>query len=151
MFDALNHCATVKTIPSALGKSRSRAVVGLHTLIGCDTVGKFWGKSKSYWTKQFLTATHDVLRAFEKLSSMQCNEQYESIRKFVIDAYGQRKTVRSQAEIRWQMFTKMQIGASKKEKQPRKANDVDMGKLPPTGRFLQTALSTSDDPGTSMV
>ena len=128
----------LKTIQSALGKSRSRAVVGLHTLTGCDTVGKFWGKSKAYWTKQFLTATGDVLRAFEKCSSEQCNEQYESIRKFVIDLYGQKKSVRSLAEIRWQMFTKMQSGARKKEKQSRKANDVDMGKLPPTeGSFKQ--------------
>ena len=131
----------LKTIQSALGKSRSRAVVGLHTLTGCGTVGKFGGKSKAYWTKQFLTATDDVLHAFEKFSSEQCNEQYESIRKFVIDAYGQKKTVGWLAEIRWQMFTKMQSGARKKEKQSTKANDVDMGKLPPTeGSFKQHFL-----------
>ena len=39
------------------------------------------------------------------------------------------------------MFTKMQSGARKKEKQSRKANDVDMGKLPPTeGSFKQHFL-----------
>ena len=37
-----------------LGNDTSKALLTLHALTGCDTTGKFEGKSKQFWFRRFL-------------------------------------------------------------------------------------------------
>ena len=46
-----------------IGPVRATELFGFHTLTGCDQTGRFSGKTKSFWWKQFYCAGEDVLAA----------------------------------------------------------------------------------------
>ena len=49
-----NSLINVSFVFSVLGEQICSSLLSLHTVIGCDTIGKFFGKSKEFWVKQFL-------------------------------------------------------------------------------------------------
>ena len=44
-------------ICSSLGEQKAKCFIGLHSLTGCDTVEKVYGKSKLSWVKLFPSIT----------------------------------------------------------------------------------------------
>ena len=44
----------VSCVFSVLGEEICGSLLSLHAITGCDTIGKFFGKSKEFWVKQFL-------------------------------------------------------------------------------------------------
>ena len=56
----LSHAGIVNihTIRQNLREQKSKSLIGLHTLTGCDTVGKFAGKTKTSWWNEFLSTHH---------------------------------------------------------------------------------------------
>src|SRR3989442_14696265 len=51
----------IQQISEGLGKDRSKALLSLHALSGCDTVGRFACKGKLTWLKGFLKLQNDVI------------------------------------------------------------------------------------------
>ena len=58
---------SIRSCYEAIGPKHARALLGLHTLTGCDQTGRFSSKSKSFWWKQFLEADTDSLNALSEL------------------------------------------------------------------------------------
>ena len=54
----------------AIGPNRAEALLGFHTLTGCDQTGKFNGKSKSFWWKNFMEADTQFLDALSMLGEL---------------------------------------------------------------------------------
>jgi hypothetical protein len=53
----------------SLKPSQIKALLGFHTLTGCDQIGKFNGKTKTFWWKQFVDCNNDVLEALADLGN----------------------------------------------------------------------------------
>ena len=53
-----------------IGQEHSDALLGFHTLTGCDQAGRFNGKSKAFWWKHFLTADKYILDAISQLGKV---------------------------------------------------------------------------------
>ena len=60
----------IKSCYEAIGPNRAKALLGLHTLTGCDQTEKFSGKSKSFWWKNFLDADSEILDALGELGKI---------------------------------------------------------------------------------
>ena len=63
----------IKSCYEAIGPNRAKALLGLHTLTGCDQTEKFSGKSKSFGWKNFLhsdSETWDALAELGKIISI---------------------------------------------------------------------------------
>ena len=58
----------LNAVSERIGVNRSRGIIALHTLTGCDVTGKFRGKSKVPWVKGFLDAKRPHDRIFQELS-----------------------------------------------------------------------------------
>jgi hypothetical protein len=50
-----------------LGQNRINAYIGFHTLGGCDTTGRIFGKSKVAWWNAFSTASENVIKGLTEL------------------------------------------------------------------------------------
>ena len=59
----------IKKIADTIGFMKSKALAGLHAFTGCDTTGKFTGKGKLSWWKQFAKADDNIIAAFLSLGS----------------------------------------------------------------------------------
>ena len=57
----------LQSIYNALGCRKVRALRGFHGISGCDTTGRFFGKSKTAWWKAYLEASDDVIEALTNL------------------------------------------------------------------------------------
>ena len=57
----------IKILWSILGNDTSKALLSLHALTGCDTKGKFEGKSKQFWFKRFLMIDQNDLKLRKEL------------------------------------------------------------------------------------
>ena len=111
-----------------LGAKRGAALLGFHVFTGCDQTWRFHSKSKTTWWNHFIKADKKVLNAFaclglaENLPSL---ETLELLEKFVVSLYGgtnHPSNIRSLADIRWYLFSKLQFEAKK---------------LPPTSSVLK--------------
>ena len=51
----------------SLGPKRSEALLAFHVFTGCDQTGRFCGKSKSSWWKNFMKADNEELNVFTNL------------------------------------------------------------------------------------
>ncbi|ESO94778.1 hypothetical protein LOTGIDRAFT_161029 [Lottia gigantea] len=94
----------VQKIYQILGKDRSKALAGFHAFIGCDTVGKFAGKSKTTWWKQFQKCSPSIVSAFCNLGEFETLDDYivDSLSIFVANCYCPGS--QSLEEARWKSF-----------------------------------------------
>ena len=60
----------IRSCNEALSPAHVKALLGFHTLTGCDQIGKFYGKSKTYWWKQFLESDNAILAALAELGKI---------------------------------------------------------------------------------
>ena len=88
----------ISAIRNFLGTSASSALLVLHAITGCDITGKFNGKSKEMWTKQFLQEKNNskfIGSLLNLLHSDFSENATKEIEGFVCRAYGaQRKSHR---------------------------------------------------------
>ena len=78
----------IKLLHSVLGDVTSKALLSLHALTGCDSTGKFEGKSKQFWFKRFLTIEQNDSKLKEELVNFQTSmESPEVIESFVCRCY----------------------------------------------------------------
>ena len=78
----------IKLLHSVLGDDTSKAWLSLHALTGCDSTGKFEGKSKQFWFRRFLTIEQNDSKLKEELVNFQTSmESTEVIESFVCRCY----------------------------------------------------------------
>ena len=63
---AANKMYDIKAISASLRDAKSRGLIALHTLTGCDITGKFRDKRKVPWVKAYLGATDAIIDYFVK-------------------------------------------------------------------------------------
>ena len=103
----------------SLGPKRSEALLAFHVFTGCDQTGRFCGKSKSNWWKNFMKTDNDVLNAFAHLGigeDLPTLETLASLEEFVVELYAgsnRSKSITSLADLRWHLFSKYQTEAEK--------------------------------------
>ena len=54
----------IKSAYKAIGSERASALLGYHSITGCDFTAKFNGKSKASTWKRFFSSSDDILQAF---------------------------------------------------------------------------------------
>ena len=47
-----------------------KSLLGFHTFTGCDQTGRFSGKSKTFWWKEFYKVDGDTLEGLGKLDKI---------------------------------------------------------------------------------
>ena len=74
----------------SIGCKKAKVILGFHVFIGCDQIGRFSGKAKLTWWKEFLKSDDAVLIALTQLGN---GEQLpslitlEDIERFVVNTY----------------------------------------------------------------
>ena len=74
----------------SIGCKKAKVILGFHVFIGCDQIGRFSGKAKLTWWKEFLKSNDAVLIALTQLGN---GEQLpslitlEDIERFVANTY----------------------------------------------------------------
>ena len=72
----------IKLLCEKLGNDTSKALLALHALTGCDTTGKFEGKSKQFWFRRFLAIDQHNTNLVKGLADFQeSNESTEKIKR----------------------------------------------------------------------
>ena len=97
----------LESIYHALGPNRISALIGLHALSGCDTTGRFFGKSKSAWWKIFIKESEAVHLSLTNLGiGDQPNEQVLSgCEEFMCHLFNSKTETFSDAkQLRWHQF-----------------------------------------------
>lgn len=60
----------IRSCQEALRPAQVKALLGFHVLTGCDQIGKFNGKSKTFWWKQFVDCDEDMLESLANLGKI---------------------------------------------------------------------------------
>lgn len=58
---------SIRSCYESIGTSRAKALLGFHTLTGCDQTGRFHGKSKVFWWKEFCETENNIVEAISEL------------------------------------------------------------------------------------
>ena len=61
----------VRSCYEAIGTDHAKALLAFHTFTGCNQTGRFCGKSKTVWWKEFRKADESTLNALAKLGKTQ--------------------------------------------------------------------------------
>ena len=78
----------IKLLCEKLGNDTSKALLTLHALTGCDTTGKFEGKSKQFWFRRFLAIDQQNTNLVKELADFQeSNESTGEIESFICRGY----------------------------------------------------------------
>ena len=88
---------------------KSQSLLGFHAFTGCDTTGRFSGKSKATWFKLFLNTDENTTDAFQALSNVtSLSEATEkTLSSFVCRAYCPSGVVIGELhQLRWHLFCK---------------------------------------------
>ena len=92
--------------------------MGFHVLTGCDQIGRFSGKSKSSWWREFLKFNEDALIALAKLGDeevLPSLSTLDNIERFVVAVYGEKKkseNIEMLAQLHWYFFSIFQSDAA---------------------------------------
>ena len=112
-----------------LGPVVAKALLSFHALTGCDTTGKFSGKSKEFWTKMFVLERNNVsfIGALNALQDTGPSEDVVSkLASCICRAYYTNRITNDLAKTRYFLYKKF---------------SSETNKLPPTaGAFLQHVL-----------
>ena len=96
----------IKAISASIGEERSRGLMALHTLTGCDITGKFRGKSKIPWLTAYLKETEDIINYFVKFPYFEDPlEDLQIFEKFVCRVYCPDTEICDLGAARWMMWT----------------------------------------------
>ena len=95
----------------------AKAILGFHVFTGCDQIGRFSGKAKPTWWKEFLKSEYAVLTALTQLGN---GEQLpsmitlEEIERFVVNTYANNKDsgLTTLPQLRRYLFLKCQYDAA---------------------------------------
>ena len=91
----LSHAGIVNihTIQENLGEQKCKAIIGLHALNGCDTVGKFAGKSRTSCWNEFLRPDSLVFTALSQIRENYIEDYIEHLVRFTCDIYCHKKVL----------------------------------------------------------
>ena len=113
----------IKLLCEKLGNDTSKALLTLHALTGCDTTGKFEGKSKQFWFRRFLAIDQHNTNLVKELADFQeSNESTGEIESFICRGYLYRSNKDAQRKVyetaalnvtRYSLFTKKQLEGEK--------------------------------------
>ena len=101
----------IKDIHAAIGPGKAKALLGFHTFTGCDTTGRFAGKSKITWLRHFLNMDQATIEAFYALGSEEelSGETEAALQSFVCKGYCPAGvSITSLKDLRWYLFCKYQ-------------------------------------------
>ena len=120
----------IDAVHSFLGSNRVNCILALHSLTGCDTVGKFNNVSKEKWAKLFLQIEDEgMLQAFVDLTDEIQNKTIYTLATFICSGYVNLKKIpqlKTLASVRVHMY---------------KQKNANCEKIPPTyGSFRYHAL-----------
>ena len=97
----------------ALGKDKSRAVIGLHNFSGADWGGKFAGIGKQSWIKSFLALDDmdPIIKSLQLLGEVcftgnptSLPSAYMPLEKFLCTVYSPKTKIHTVKELRWELF-----------------------------------------------
>ena len=82
-----NHFIKIKSAYNNLGSLKSKALLSLHALSGCDTTGSFFGKGKLQWWNCFQEVNNDIVKAIESIQSASPLQYIDILQIFVCKLY----------------------------------------------------------------
>ena len=108
---AYNHPAhiDISSVAISLGEEMSMGLLSLHCVPGCDTVGKYFGKSKRTWTKRFLqlaSKDHKFLNDIIHFQEIINDELMQQLQKFMCYVYAPEFGINSLPECRYRPWRK---------------------------------------------
>ena len=112
----------LQPIYNALGPEKVRSVIKVHSLTGCDTTGRIFGKSKKKTFQAFLESNVDIIHAISQLGIgvVPCEDVIEKCQIFLCSLLCKKGVSITKAEdLRWKVFKDLD-------------KDQGVDKLPPT-------------------
>ena len=108
---------SIKQCYESISCKKAKAILGFHVFTGCDQIGRFSGKGKLTWWKEFLKSDDAILTALTQLGN---GEQLpslitlEDIERFVVNTYAKNKDsgLTTLPQVRWYLFSKCQCDAA---------------------------------------
>lgn len=116
---SLSGYTSISEVYNFLGPNVSSALLPFHAFTGCDISGKFSGRSKSFWTKKFLSErdNDDLIQALLSLHESQSVDIFNSLSSFVCRSYCPKRTPKkitdSLVETRYFLYRKFRSETSK--------------------------------------
>ena len=96
----------IKAASARIGTDKSRGIIALHSLTGCDITGKFRGKSKLPWLKGFLEADEETVSYFKNFPSIDNPESnIEVFESFLCSIFCPGSSTTDLASARWMIWT----------------------------------------------
>ena len=84
----------VKYVAAILGEDKCNALIGLHSVTGCNTTGKMFQKSKKTWVNEFLVSNMAVVTSLRDLTTEDSTEKsITGIEKLFASVYCPQTTV----------------------------------------------------------
>ena len=126
----------INDIVHILGDLCSTAILVLHGITGCDTVGRFSGKSKEFWFRRFMSferQNQKLFRALVDFGNSTTENSLKEIEGFIYRGY---LFPRSNAKIKQNEVYDIKTTRYKLFTQ----NKFEGSKLPPTKGALQKHL-----------
>ena len=117
----------ITAVSQVLDVDLSSVLMSVHCITGCDTVGKFAGKTKEKWIEEFLklSTNSEVIKALIRFQNEDNDDTIDLLEQFICSVYNPstKLITRSLRETRYALFNK---------------NAAECEKLPPTkGSFIQ--------------
>ena len=96
----------IDAISKDIGSNKSKGVIALHVLTGCDITGKFRGKSKLPWVNGYLDSNEITLRYFENFATIEDPLiDIDVFEQFVCKIFCPGACVTDLATARWMAWT----------------------------------------------
>ena len=102
--------SSVKEIYNHLGDKRSASLIGFHAFTGCDTTGKFAGRSKETCYKKFCSADDNILECLATLGDsddLPPSDVLKGLERFVCMLYDSTK-IKTVKDLRWHLYSRKQ-------------------------------------------
>ena len=79
----------ITAVSQVLNIDVSNALMSIHCITGCDTVGKFAGKSKEKWTKEFLklSPSSEIIKALIRFQYEDNGDTIDLLEQFICSVY----------------------------------------------------------------
>ena len=111
------HDISIQQCYESIGCKKVKAILGFHVFTGCDQIGRFSGKAKLTWWKEFIKSYDAALTALTQLGN---GEQLpslitlEDIKRFAVNTYAKNKdfVLTTLSQLRWYLFSKCQCSTT---------------------------------------
>ena len=92
----------IDSLAEYLDKEKPLALIGLHSVSGCDTTGTVYRKGKQTWLKAFLASSKDVIDSLNMLASNEHSElSMPGIEKLFISVFCPQTKIKTISHGRW--------------------------------------------------